>query len=342
MIHPTNQPMKFSSPKELTRFQLGDLLGEGADLQVFAATDTESGEPVVVKRPHPSLVSRNMHRDVEARTSLQAELRTHMGNVDGIARLHALTEPGSFTRYFGDDPGHPYSVQVEDRAKGIPLVGGVSDMVRGHPVGLPLNLFVLHPSRAYMSRGHENPVFAVLGIIGRVYEMGYLAQDLGPQNVFYSPASGMSRVIDLGTVREPSKATRRRPAFDLNDVLFDIFRLYTTPEKPPRDAALFTQTREFGLSGTLERKAEALSKEFAVVDTVHAESALSILSSIGERGYDSPARFGANLRDYLTAAESANRDDATEQAWRDALRGLRTSYWKKYLFDADRELRGLV
>ena len=334
--------MKLSSPKELIRFQLGELLGEGADLQVFAATNTDSGEPVVVKRPHPSLVSRNMHRDVETRTLLQAELRIRMGNVNGLVRLLMLTEPDSFEWYFRDDPGHPYSVQVEERARGIPQVGGISDMVRGHPVGLPLNLFVLHPARSYISSGHENPVFTVLEIIERIYEMGYLAQDLGPQNVFYSPPCGTSTVIDLGTVREPSEATRRRPTFDLNDILFDVFRLYTTPEKPPRDARQFTQTRESGLSGTLERKAESLSREFAAADAGRAEAALRILSTIGERGYASPNQFRTDFQNYLAATESMDRDPAAEEAWHQAIQELRSPYWKKYLFDADSELGGLV
>ena len=326
----------------LRQFRLGELLGEGADLQVFAATDAESGEQVVVKRPHPSLVSRNMHRDVEERTLLQAGLRTRMGEVNGIVRLLMLTEPDSFAWYFRDDPGHPYSVQVEERAKGIPLVGGISDMVRGYPVGLPLNLFVLHPARSYISCGHENPVFTVLEIIERVYEMGYLAQDLGPQNVFYSPASGTSRVIDLGTIREPSEATRRQPAFDLNDILFDIFRLYTTPEKPPKNALHFTQTRESGLSGTLERKAESLSRKFAATGAGLAETSLNILSTIGERGYASPNQFRTDLQNYLAVAESTDREPAAEEAWHQAIQELRSPYWKKYLFDADGELRGLV
>ena len=334
--------MKLSSPKELIRFQLGELLGEGADLQVFAATDTENGQPVVVKRPHPSLISRDMHRDVEARTLLQAELRTRMGKVNGIVRLRMLTEPDSFAWYFRDDPGHPYSVQVEERAKGIPLVGGISDMVRGHPVGLPLNLFVLHPARSYLSSGHQNPVFTVLEVIERIYEMGYLAQDLGPQNVFYSPASGVSRVIDLGTVREPSEATRRWPAFDLNDILFDTFRLYTTPEKPPRDARQFTQTRESGLSGTLERKVESLSRRFATMGAGRAEASLKILSTVGERGYASPNEFRTDFQNYLAATESMDRDSAAEEAWHQAIQELRSPYWRKYLFDADSELRRLA
>ena len=331
-----------SRPAELKQFQLGDVLGEGADLQVFAATDTESGEPVVVKRPHPTLVSRDMHGDVEKRTLLQADIRTRIGDMAGLVKLHKLTERDSFGWYFGDDFYNPYSVQVEERAKGVPLVGGVSDMIRGHPVGLPHNLFVLHPSSEYIGQGYTNPALSPLGIIERFYEEGYLAQDLGPQNVFYSPMSGTSRVIDLGTLREPSVATARRPAFDLNDILFDVFRMYTTPEKPLREAEQFARTREFRLSGTLERKAEELSKEYAMADARRADSALKILSAIGGREYDSPTRFKADFRYYLAAVESVKRDADAEEAWRAALRELRSPYWNKYLFDADTELRGLV
>ncbi len=50
---------------DLARFKLEGLLGEGADLQVFSATDTATGDAVVVKRPHPTLVQRGQHGDVE-------------------------------------------------------------------------------------------------------------------------------------------------------------------------------------------------------------------------------------------------------------------------------------
>ena len=332
--------MRLLSPEKIRRFELGDPLGEGADMQAFSAVDAESGEPVVVKRPHPSFVSRNAHRDIEARTLLQAELRIRMGDVNGLVRLRMLTERDRFAWYFGDDPGRPYLVQVEERARGIPLLGGVSDMVRGHPVALPLNLFVLHPARACIPPGHENPVFTVLDVIRRVHETGCLAQDLGPQNVFYSPLSGRSRVIDLGAVSEPAEATRRRPALDLNDVLFDIFRLYTTPEKPPGDAARFTQAREFRVSGALERRAESFSAEFTAVEAGRAEAALKILSTIGERGYGSTARFEADFRDYISAAEPP--DSAAEDAWREAAQALKSPYWSKYLFEADSELAGTL
>ena len=40
---------------DLARFKLEGLLGEGTDLQVFSATDTATGDAVVVKRPHPKV-----------------------------------------------------------------------------------------------------------------------------------------------------------------------------------------------------------------------------------------------------------------------------------------------
>ena len=57
------------SSKDLHRFRLDGPLGEGADLEVFAATDTQTGSSVVIKRPHPTLLERGQQRTVERRTA---------------------------------------------------------------------------------------------------------------------------------------------------------------------------------------------------------------------------------------------------------------------------------
>ena len=172
--------LDLSPPRDLERFRLGDVLGEGADMQVFAATDVESGAQCVVKRPHPSLISRNIHDDVERRMTLQAELRSNGGVCAGVPRLLTVTASDTFSWYFGDDHASPYVVQVEERAPGIPLLGSVGDQVRGHPIGLPLNLFVLFPSTGHIRRNLENPALTALSIIEQCLESGYLAGDLGP------------------------------------------------------------------------------------------------------------------------------------------------------------------
>ena len=304
-------------------------------MQAFEATDTRTREPVVVKRPHPALVSRNIYRHVQERALLQARTRSRLQDLRGLVKLRLVTNADSFSWYFGDDLGYAYIAMVEERAEGVPLVGGVSDMVRGHPVSLPLNLFVLFPPANYGRRQLMNPALTVLDIIERFHELGFLAEDLSPQNVFYSPASRFSKVIDLGALRKPSAGTSRHPRFDLNDVLFDTFRFYTTPDPPPRDPAGFERTREIRVSGTLDRKAETLSKEHSMSDRAGAETALKILSKIARREFETTAQFKFDFLEYLAATESQPRSPVEEEAWLEAFQRLKSPYWRKYLFNPD-------
>ena len=326
-------------PSELERFHLGESLGEGADLQVFAATDLETGGHCVVKRPHPSLVSRNIHDDVERRMSLQAGLRTVEGRVDGLPTFLALTLPDHFQWYFGDDLGSAYSVQVEARATGIPLLGSIGDQVRGRPVGLPFNLFALHPSTMLLERNVEDPSLTVLRVIERCFELGLLAGDLGPRNLFYSPRTGDSTVIDLGSLRKPEPESPRRRALDINDILFEFFQFYTTPESLPTSSEAFTQVAEQRHSGTLGRMALSMIDAYSAASGAgQRDAARTILDRIAQRSYQSVADFRSDFEAYLSGAASRPRSEITDNAWASALNGLREPYWSKYLFDADSEL----
>ena len=326
-------------PTELERFQLGESLGEGADLQVFAATDLETGDCCVVKRPHPSLVSRNIHDDVERRMSIQAALRTVEVGMDGLPTLLAATLPDSFQWYFGDDLGRAYRVQVETRATGVPLLGSIGDQVRGRPVGLPFNLFALHPSTIHLERNLEDPSLTVLRVIERCFELGFLAGDLGPRNLFYSPGTGDSTVIDLGSLRKPEPEGPRRRAFDVNDILFEFFQFYTTPDSLPASAEAFTQVAEQRHSGTLERMALSILDAYSAASkAMQRDAARNILNKIAQRSYQSVADFRSDFEAYLSAAESRPKDPYTDEAWSSALSGMRDSYWTRYLFDAESEL----
>ena len=53
----------------LDRFELIGALGSGADYEVRAATDLDTGMAVVLKRPSPQAVSRQMHGPIEERTT---------------------------------------------------------------------------------------------------------------------------------------------------------------------------------------------------------------------------------------------------------------------------------
>ena len=174
---------------------------------------------------------------------------------------------------------------VEERAVGVPLIGSVADQVRGHPVGLPMNLFALHPSGAWLAKGFENPSLTALRVMERCFEMGWLAGDLGPRNVFYAPESGEATVIDLGNLRRSSPATARRAAFDVNDTLFEFFQFYATPDAAPESADAFAAVSERRLSGSLERMAEGLARSYAGAVKAQGDAARGILERIGRRGY---------------------------------------------------------
>ena len=312
-------------PCELGRFELGALLGEGADLQAFGARDRVSGDAVVVKRAHPSLVSRGIHDDVERRVALQAALRAQVGDFEGLPRLIALTEPDGFGWFFGDDLGYAYSVLVEERAVGVPLIGSVADQVRGHPVGLPMNLYALHPSASRLARGFKNPSLTALAVIERTLELGWLAGDLGPRNVFYDPESGKATVIDLGNLRRPTAPTARRAAYDLNDVLFEFFQFYATPDATPESASAFAAVSERRLSGSLERMAEGLGRAYDGV--AQGDAARAILERIGRRGYSDVSEFRGDFGAYLATVPAAG-----DGVWEDAAAGMRGEWWGRFLF----------
>ena len=315
-----------AAPASLERYALGGLLGEGADMQVFAATDRDTGVAVVVKRAHPSLVSRGIHDDVERRVALQARLREQSGGFKGLPRLIAVTAADGFAGVFGDDLGYAYSVLVEERAVGVPLIGSVADQVRGHPVGLPMNLFALHPSGAWLAKGFENPSLTALRVIERCFEMGWLAGDLGPRNVFYAPGSGDATVIDLGNLRHPSPATARRAAFDVNDTLFEFFQFYATPDGAPESAEAFAAVSERRLSGSLERMSEGLARSYAGAESERRDAAMAILERIGRRGYSEVGEFREDFLGYLSAVPAAE-----DGVWAEAAEGLRGEYWGRFL-----------
>ena len=336
----TDTDSRTTRPASLLRFRLGGVLGEGADLQVFSGEDIETGAAIVIKRPHPTLVSRSLHDDVERRLSVQTALRLGGQLLPGLPRLHVLTEPDPFVWFFGDDLGRSYPVLVEDRARGVPLMGSIGDQVRGHPVGLPLNLFMLHPSARHVERAPDSPALDVLKVIERCLESGYLARDLGPRNVLYAPASRTTTVIDLGDLREPQPATKRREQVDIHDVLLEFFASYTTPEPSPTAASKFAGIRETRLSGTLNRRADALCGEYVtIVNARQRDAAVCILDRIGRRGYATVSEFRSDIGEYLAATGRPEaRGQAEEDAWAAALNELRGSYWQRFLFDADVEL----
>ena len=329
----TDSVFTLDDPRVLRRFRLGAVLGEGADSQAFLAEDS-LGEvrEAVVKRAHPSLISRGLHGDAERRMAAQARFRREFAP-EFLPRLLAASRADGFAWLFGDDLGSPYTALAEERARGVPLVGGAADEATGRPVGLPMSLFALHPPPGMRAK---SPAMDALSVIESCAARGLLALDLGPRNVFYAPTERRTTVVDLGGITEPRAATRRREAVDVNDVLLEFFASYTTPDDAPRTAAGHLNVREVRLSGGIERRARTLAREFAALSgSLRADAARRILDRIGRRAYEDPAEFRTDFSAYSQAADDESSwDEETAQARREALEWLRLPYWGKFAFDA--------
>ena len=50
---------------DLDRYEITGRLGVGADYEVRAAVDRESGKQVAIKRPVPQAISRDQHQAIE-------------------------------------------------------------------------------------------------------------------------------------------------------------------------------------------------------------------------------------------------------------------------------------
>ena len=224
------------TPSELERFRLEGKLGEGADSEVFAATDTETGLPVVVKRPHPTLIARGQHRSVEQRISNVIELRQRIGkDLPHVTKTVGYSEPSIHDAYFGDDLDEEYRIIVEERAAGVPLVASAIDGIKRHPIGAPQNLFAIHQVVPHSKRGRFGIVRDLLEVAEVFNAAGALILDMRPQNVYFEPESGNIAVIDIGGVTQELPGSGGRQPVDLHDFYLELFKWYVPIADPPAD-----------------------------------------------------------------------------------------------------------
>ena len=331
-------------PADISRFKLGPKIGEGADMQVFAATDSESGMPVVVKRPHPQLITRSQHAAVEARIERTLALRESLGaNVGGLCSLIGCAQRATYGGFFGDSLGEAYTVVVEERAKGVPLVGSPQDRIRKFPIALPYSLFALHPVVKGPASECTTIARQVLDLAERFLRADTLLLDMRPQNVYFDPLDAKITVIDIAGAESERPASRRHEALDHHDVCLELFKWYTTPQDLPDDGS------HLGISGwadsisNFRRDADDLIREHAAVsDADRRESALLILERIRLRSYGAFEDFRHDFEHYLTLIDGHNRllseNPESLRIWLEAASRLNEPYWEKFRFDAQRDL----
>ena len=324
---------------DLHRFRLEGKLGEGADSEVFAATDADTGNPVVLKRPHPTLIMRAQHHAVERRMSNVIALREKLGHaLPYISELIAYTAPTEHDEYFCDSLVGEYIVAVEERAQGIPLVGSAIDGIKGHPVGAPQNLFALHPVIPHPARGRFSIVRDLFEVAEAFWSAGSLLLDMRPQNIYFEPGTAVITVIDIGGVTEARPAGGRKPPLDLHDFYLEMFKWYVPVDDPPLNAAGYRQPVGMDTVPMFNHNLDTMIRRLSETPAAPWKSeAIDILGKIKRRGYPSIQVFRNDFAK-LIALLDRHYDDLMEtghkrKAWHAALSFLEDEYWRKYRFN---------
>ena len=331
---------------DLSRYEDAGRLGSGADYEVRAAVDRETGKQVVLKRTVPQMVSRNMHGSTEARTERTLQVCGDIGStVPLMVPILGYTDRTDHDCYFGETLGQDYLVIVEERAAGIPLfVGDPRARITGVPVGAAQNLFALFP----LVRAPNHSPFSIhqqlLDLEEGFLEAGFVLLDLGPQNIFYQPGSGRITVIDWGAlaaINEEPSSRGKRPK-DIHDFYLEMLKYYTTPQQPPTESSGYRDAHGLRPVVRFEEELDEMARDFGNVPGPARNPALYLIAKIRERSYTSLADFRSDLMAYLNAVDNRNSelrsDTQVRVAWTDALGWLRGEYWQRFLFDPDSDL----
>jgi hypothetical protein len=329
---------------DLERFGLNGLLGLGANYEVYAATDRETGKDVVLKRPWVQTIRGGQSRHVDEQSARVIELHRALGGtVPSISPLVGYTERVRHDGYFGDGLQQEYYVLVEERAHGVPLVADIKDKFRGVPIGLGQNLFALYPLVRGSHAGAASVFEQLLDVEEAFARTNRLIMDLRPQNVFFDPRQGEITVIDIGTCVDGRTTSGPRPAPDIHDCLAELCKFYLEPQSPPvqikgyRDP--FGMGPPLGFPKELDRMIQACA---SLASGPLQDIALGMLQRLKRRDYGAVAPFRRDLQQYFTVVDERNRNlqefPDLVGVWRQGMELLRENYWRKFRFDPDADL----
>jgi hypothetical protein len=334
---------------QLDRFRLDGFLGSGSDYEAHAATDLQTGEAVVLKRPNPDYITRQFHGGIDLLSQRLVEVHSSIGtSISRISRLVGYAEGGSHDGYFGDSLKQQYWVLVYQRARGIPLAADIRDKFRGVPTGLPQGLFAIHPLAHHAARAPFDILRQLMEVEEALLDAGYLLLDTRPQNVYYDPLAGDISIIDIGAM--PAKGTASQGAVsigdgdkDFHDFFAEVFRFYAVPDIPPADIAGYREPVGMRNVPQFELQVKGMLGAFSTApDARVRDAAVGVLERVLERSYPSVDAFRSDLEAYLTAVEERNRGlhDLPERTgvWREGLAMLSQDYWRKFLFDPETDL----
>ena len=334
---------------ELERFELQGFLGSGSDYEAHAATDSQTGEPVVIKRPNPDYVTRKLHHGVDQLSEHLIEVHRTIGDsVPHITHLVGYTEVAQHDGYFGDALEESYRVLVEERAKGFPLVSDIRDKFKGVPIGLGQNLFALHPLVPHPDRGYFPVHQQLMEVEEAFHKSGHVLLDMRPQNVYFDPREGLIWVIDIGTIPTQGRAAQGKASFgsqpiDVHNFFAEMFKYYATPDPPPSNVAGYGEPAGMRNIPRFDEQLDQMVQSFSRVDgAAIKEAAVTVLQKIQKRAYGSFEDFRRDFDEYLALLEERNKSlaefDSLVNVWRQAIGMLSDGYWKKFLFEPEKDL----
>ena len=333
----------------LDRFPLEGFLGSGSDYEVHAATDTDTGKLVVVRRPNPDYISRKLHHGVDRLSEQLIDVHQAMdSSVPYLANLVGYTAVSQHDGYFGDSLKEEYRVLVEERAQGFPLVGDLMDKFKGVPIGLGQNLFCLHPLVPAPEKGHFAVHRQLMDVEEAFQNAGHLLLDMRPQNIYFDPVEGRITVIDVGTIPTGGPAAQGvasmgdRPR-DVHDFFAELLTFYVTPETPPGDISGYREPAGMRSNPNFDEHLDMTIRNFSEVEDADVrDAAVAVLVKVRERGYTSFGEFRRDFDSYLARVESRNEAlvDLPDMVdvWRNAMELLSARYWTRFLFDPGADL----
>ena len=333
----------------LDRFKLEGHLGSGSDYEAHAATDSQTGNWVVVKRPNPDYISRKLHHGVDQLSEKLIEVHEAVGDsLPYVAHLVGYTEVTLHDGYFGDSLNESYRVLVDERAEGFPLAGDIRDKFKGIPIGLGQNLFALHTLVPHAHKGAFAIHQQLMDLEEAFHNAGHLLLDMRPQNVYFDPGEGKITVIDIGTIPTQGPAAQGRASMgdrpgDIHDFFAELFKFYFTPDSPPSGVRGYGEAAGMRSVPDFDQQLDMMIHSYlGVQDMGLKETALDTLEKVRSRGY---ASFGDFRRDFdhcLAALDERNKKlpnlDDLVGVWCEAMRMMSADYWRKFLFDPDTDL----
>ena len=329
---------------DLQRYEITGRLGSGADYDVRSAIDRETGAEVALKRPVPQAVSRKQHGAIEGRTDRLLAAYDRAGDAGGLLTpIVGYTENAVHDDFFGEELGEPYTVFVQQRAAGIPLLGDMMSRFTGVPIGAGQNLFAVFPLVEAKGARSFAVLTQLLDLEQHYLDAGFIVMDLRPQNVFYQPGTGVVQVIDTGAlagVDDP--APRGRPPLDVNDACLELLKFYAAAEEPPRDASGYRDAWGVRPIPNIQQELDEMRRGLLGAGDDVASAGGAILDRIGARTYSGYEQFRSDVIEFLGAVRERNRGlpdyDEALSAWREALDWLRADYWTRFKFDPNTEL----